>query len=342
MNVRTVLMAASLAIGILGGVPALAQDSAKPAAPAAQATVKPLTVGDKAPEFKVESWIKGEPIKGFEKGKVYVVEFWATWCGPCVKAFPHLSEVQKEYKDKGVTIIGTNIWERGYSESTLGTIKEFVAKQGDKMAYTVAYDGGAKAMDQAFMKAAGQNGIPCAFIIDKEGRVAFIGHPMQMDEPLKAIVAGNFDLEKAKAEYEAEQALERDRTALMGEANAFGKAIRAKDFAKASELGRKLVDGKAGNDPMFMNMVAWSIVDPAAKIEKKDMDLDLAMKAANKAAEASKHKDPAILDTLARVQFVKGDIAKAIETQTKAIELAPAEMKGELEGALKEYKDAKK
>ncbi|MEM1422742.1 MAG: TlpA disulfide reductase family protein, partial [Planctomycetota bacterium] len=70
-----------------------------------------LTVGDPAPALTVGQWLKGEPVDAFENGHVYVVEFWATWCGPCIAGMPHLSEVQKEYGDR-VTVIGVNIWER--------------------------------------------------------------------------------------------------------------------------------------------------------------------------------------------------------------------------------------
>ncbi|HVU64861.1 MAG TPA: TlpA disulfide reductase family protein [Phycisphaerales bacterium] len=91
---------------------ALAQDGAKPAdeKPAHQAkpkgfTGKRLIVGDPAPSLSIEKWIKGEPVTSFEKGKVYVVEFWATWCGPCKASMPHITDLQKQYKGK-VTFIG--------------------------------------------------------------------------------------------------------------------------------------------------------------------------------------------------------------------------------------------
>ncbi len=148
-----------------------------------------LAVGDKAPALKVEKFIKGEPITGFEKGHVYVVEFWATWCGPCKVQFPHLSKLQKEYKDKGVTIIGTNIWEdKSYNSDTLAKVEKFVKDQGDRMDYTVVYDGADKAMDKAYMQAAGRRGIPSAFIVDGEGKIAWIGHPGEMEPELKRIV----------------------------------------------------------------------------------------------------------------------------------------------------------
>jgi tetratricopeptide (TPR) repeat protein len=110
---------------------------------------------------------------------------------------------------------------------------------------------------------------------------------------------------------------------------------------EASKIGRKLAEHAIEQkNAIKLNEIAWGIVDPEAKIEKKD--LDLAYFAASKAAELSQNKDGAILDTLARVYFCKGDVAKAIEIEEKAIELAPEAIKSDLEDSLAEFKKAKK
>lgn len=201
----------------------------QPAEKKETAEKKVLAVGDAAPAFSVEAWVKGEPVKSYEKGKVYVVEFWATWCGPCVAAFPHLSEMQTKFKDK-VTFIGTNIWERPYNSETLDKVKKFVEAQGDKMAYTVAFDGKAAEMDAAFMKAAGRNGIPSAFIVDKEGKIAWMGHPMSMEKVLDEVVAGTFDVKAAAAKEKAAK----EAAGKFSELNAkVNKAARAEKWDEA-------------------------------------------------------------------------------------------------------------
>jgi thiol-disulfide isomerase/thioredoxin len=68
-------------------------------------------VGDKAPALQTGKWIQGEPVTAFNRNHVYVLEFWATWCGPCVQSIPHLNQMWQKYKDKGVVFIGQDVWD---------------------------------------------------------------------------------------------------------------------------------------------------------------------------------------------------------------------------------------
>ena len=64
-------------------------------------------IGSKAPKLQIEHWVKGAPVdinKANEK-KIHVIEFWATWCGPCRTSIPHLTKLQKKFKNQGVTIL---------------------------------------------------------------------------------------------------------------------------------------------------------------------------------------------------------------------------------------------
>ena len=81
-----------------------------------------LKVGDPAPALAPGKWLKGEPVKALEKGKIYVVEFWATWCSGCVAQIPHLNELTRKLKDRPVRFISVTDEDRD-------VISAFLAKR---------------------------------------------------------------------------------------------------------------------------------------------------------------------------------------------------------------------
>jgi thiol-disulfide isomerase/thioredoxin len=129
-------------------------------------------IGDPAAPLNIATWVQGDPIDlvAVKGEKIVVVEFWATWCGPCRTSIPHLTELQKKFADRGVVFVGV-------TDEDESTVRQFVSQMGSKMAYTVAIDNNRKTSD-GYMKAYGQNGIPCAFVVDRAGGIAWVGHPM--------------------------------------------------------------------------------------------------------------------------------------------------------------------
>ena len=69
-----------------------------------------LRVNDQAPPLRVMKWLKGDSVEEFARGHIYIVEFWATWCVPCILEMPHLSRLAKKYKGQ-VTTISVNVRE---------------------------------------------------------------------------------------------------------------------------------------------------------------------------------------------------------------------------------------
>jgi thiol-disulfide isomerase/thioredoxin len=330
-----------------------------------------LKIGDDAPALKVGSWVQGEAVKELSKENVYVVEFWATWCGPCVATIPHLDELHEELKDKGVVFIGQNCFERDEEK-----VKPFVEKMGEKMSYRVAMDDKSEEdkgyMAVNWMQAAEQPGIPCAFVVSKDGKIAWIGHPGTLKaEMLKEVAAGTFDLKKAAAEQEKAAAAQE---ALKEVGQKLNKAMQAKDWAKATEIvdelekehpdmaerltgtrfmiatqsgdsaataksAEKFLSGPAGEQPQALNQIAWTIAsqlkDPSAEV------LEIAAKAAAKGVEKTKSEDGALLDTLARVQFLQGKKDEAVKTAEQALAKAPEKLKDGISKSLEAYKSGK-
>jgi len=188
------------------------------AAPAAE-------IGDPAAPLKIAEWIKGKPatLADAKDQKILVVEFWATWCPPCRQSIPHLTELQKKYRDKGVIFIGV-------SDEKPSVVKPFVEKMGDKMDYTVAIDD-QRQTSKGYMEAYEQGGIPHAFIVDKQGRVVWQGHPMaKLEAALDDLIAGKLDLERVKKQSQAETKLQQYYELVMG----------GGDYAKTDALAAEL------------------------------------------------------------------------------------------------------
>jgi thiol-disulfide isomerase/thioredoxin len=170
-----------------------------------------LTIGSQAPQLKVEHWFsdgngKYKPVKTFEKDKIYVIEFWATWCGPCIMTMPHLVDIQNRFADKNVQIISI-------SDESLATVEEFLGRKvsGDEeqtyrkltSAYCLTTDpDGSSHRD--YMFAAQQDGIPTSFIVGKSGQIEWIGHPAVIEDTLQKVVDGTWDRDAYKKEMELE------------------------------------------------------------------------------------------------------------------------------------------
>ena len=192
-----------------------------------------LNIGDPAPSLQMRGWLKGKPIRGFERGRVYVVEFWATWCGPCIAAMPHLSLVASKYK-KTVTVIGVDVMEK---DPSMKHLKTFVDNMGNAMDYPVATED-SNFMATRWLNASGETGIPVAFVVSREGRVAWIGHPNDLDEALPKILnnSDSMDIEKASAERKLNKRLEMLDDSAANELQDYKAEVEKRDSGKLDSL----------------------------------------------------------------------------------------------------------
>lgn len=154
-----------------------------------------LHIGDPAPALQVKQWFKGQPVTSFSKGRIYVVEFWATWCQPCIAGMPHLSELAEKYR-KDVTVTGISILER--KTTTLACIGAFVDSMGKKMNYAVAAED-SNYMATNWLRASGEGSIPMAYVVDRNGRIAWAGLPKLLDEVLPLVINGRWDIKATDA-----------------------------------------------------------------------------------------------------------------------------------------------
>jgi hypothetical protein len=382
-HIRSALAIAAL-LSVVGVHPVFGQET-KPRPKVADPSSKRLTVGDDAPALKVAKWVKGDAIASLEKGTVYVVEFGASWCQPWRKSIPKVTELAQKYKDKGAKFLAVAIWEDTREKdgqtyhNPLPEIEKFVADMGDQLGYNVAYGGDEPEMAETWMKAANRSGIPTAFIVDKEGRIAWIGSPADgLDTTLELVMAGKFDpkaaqdtaRKKAEAATKAKELGMKLRNAVQG-----GRAKEALDVARemfrfdpklfpnaagvafqqvmvnmgqqdlAYEFAKEMFAGPIKDSEQDLNTMSWTILDDAS-VKKRDIDLALAM--AQRAVEVTKNLDGAMMDTLARAYWEKGDTARALEVQTNAVALADKDdrlteqLRQQLRNTLDKYKKGKR
>ena len=156
---------------------------------ASTANAEELTIGSPAPPLKIKSFLKGEPVQALAKGTVYVVEFSGTGCVPCIKAIPHLTDLQKKHSK--VVLISV------YSEAE-SEVRAFLEKHQNQMGFRVALDQG-NSTESRWMRGANLQGIPTVFVVNAEEVLTWIGHPSQLDEPLEKTIAGTIDLRLERA-----------------------------------------------------------------------------------------------------------------------------------------------
>ena len=256
-------------------------------------------IGDPAPPLRVERWVKGAPVKIGPGTNIYVVEFWATWCPPCRKSIPHLTELQKEYGPKGVTIIGI-------SSEKVEEVTPFVTAQGANMNYRVAVDSSSTSIKQ-WMEAYGETGIPHAFIVDREGKVAWHGFPSdELDRTLKNMTSGKFDVKQAQGLENGTRAVEQYRAAVL----------KPKTAERAAAFGQKIVDDLSTDWRVPHRLARTILTDP----EVRSRDLELALKSSAKAVEMTERRSSDALEMHARALFATGKKAEAITVQKEAIE----------------------
>jgi len=388
LNLRIALLIAFCGVAVLNvlwfptghdNVMAIEAEPDKPA--------KMLTIGSTAPALDVEHWVQDgngffKPVTEFKPGNVYVVEFWATWCGPCISSMPHLAELQEKLRGENVQIVSI-------SDEPLETVEAFLKRETTNKAgeqttfasitapYSLTTDPDRSAHED-YMEAANQSGIPTAFIVGKDGKIEWIGHPMQMDEPLDQVVAGSWNRTEFAESFIAEQKLSDTMQTLSRLANQgkFAEAIALLDAELAKKLPEKIQDQLVGvkyqiklmsgmvddevvafirnrvtsakGNAIGVAQVAFQLLqiaqqNPAAAQQAGMKGLITEVVAATKAEVegAEKQIQPLMLDVIAHLQEATGDLDAAIASQEAAVAAADERTKARLSAYLEELKAAK-
>ncbi|MET3913014.1 thiol-disulfide isomerase/thioredoxin [Bradyrhizobium sp. S3.3.6] len=241
-----------------------------------------------APSLKVENWLRGEPLTNFQPGKVYIVEFWATWCGPCEGMMPHLIELQAKYKDEGVEVVGVAAYEKApTADEARTTLDAWLTEKFSNLNYRIGFDSTGE-MNKLWMDASSSLLIPTSFVVDRDGHIAFIGDPTQIDAVLPKIINGTWrSSDQAKA----------------AEAKRIAKNQR---MARVSSIRRTIRSAMEAKDwPAALSAVEEGIAAMPDNLEFSEIHVDLLL-----------HK---MRDTATGFQVLRQLVRDAIEKQSEAV-----------------------
>ena len=345
----------------------------------AQAPKVTLHVGDPAPPLDAVRWVKGTPVQSLGNGTVTVVEFWTTYDGWNPRVFPKLSELAKMYQGKATFVLMNSFQGSPTQADCDSRVDKFVKDSGDKMDFAIAVDGIDNKTGSAWLIASGHPAPSNAFIIDRDGKVAWIGHPLRgLDDVLGKVVAGTYDAlgeaaKQAAAQRDYPQAAEQgklikpvlDALGAKDERRAVEEidklcaahpewkarvpfmrftALGSYDEPGAQKYFAELAATTDKDDPTMLASMARYIVMEHSVV--KHPDTKLAVRLAERAEKLSP-KDPQVLDALAQSYFKADRRAEAIATERRAIAAAsvdkafPAKRMKELNDRLDAYIGAK-
>jgi thiol-disulfide isomerase/thioredoxin len=338
----------------------------------------PLMVGDPAPELRTAGWLRGEPVPNFQRGKVYVIDLWATWCVPCIRDFPKLSALQEELGDKA-TIIGVSVWEPDWKE-----VPTFIQKKSDAARYRIATDyvpPSEKPLERfenyqwakdkghfatRWLKDSGYDSIPTTYIVDQQGRIAWIGLGAEVKKPLQAVVDGTWNLRAASEKHHSRmEKLVRGRQwrgqlAQAEQQKNWAEAIRLcnlinelydPEFSGVPSRKFKFMRNSLGQKGEALNYAVqeqaggklgwdavWSFADVIlAQQDASPAELEVALKFALDTERLSPDLSLDVLELVAMAYHRNSKNEEAIDYLKKALALADGEAKKRLEGVLAEW-----
>lgn len=292
-----------------------------------------------------EQWIRGEAPQAWEPGKVYILECWATWCGPCIAMIPHVDELHDKYQEKGLRVIGMNVWERDKDKEA---VADFVKSKGEGMSYPIVYTTKEGPFFNEWLKPAEVAGIPHAFVV-KDGKVVLTTHPSRLtDEVISGLLEGGDAQDKALASLEeAKKRQEASRKVIMDALKAFqGKEKDVAAMEKAIATLEDVEDAKRMLPALRLEVLLtkgdWAAIAETVKsasgkpderqiislvgqnaAKNESAPADLKKTVADRLAELLKDKGQAYeYQTLARLQWTAGEKEAAVASAKRSVESA--------------------
>ncbi|WP_261320010.1 redoxin family protein [Rhizobium leguminosarum] len=145
-----------------------------------------LNLGSPAPSINVQHWLRGDPLSNFQLGKIYIPVFISITCSGCGPALVRLAQLQEQYRDIGIEVIGIVT-----ADEALAQVDAWVTKWLPNANIRIGFDYSGE-MVEDWMNASLSFCVPQAFIVDRDGSIAFIGDPDMLDEVLPKVIDGRW------------------------------------------------------------------------------------------------------------------------------------------------------
>ncbi|GLR60438.1 TlpA family protein disulfide reductase [Rhizobium indigoferae] len=159
-----------------------------------------LNSGSPAPSIDVQDWLRGDRISNFQLGKIYILDFFSTTCSSCGPALSHLAQLQEEYSDMGVEVIGVAaVEEAATADEARAQVDAWASKWLPNTNIRIAFDHSGE-MAKHWLDASLTFHVPQAFAVDRDGSIAFIGPPDSLEDVLPKVIDGSWRA-SAEAKY---------------------------------------------------------------------------------------------------------------------------------------------
>jgi ferric-dicitrate binding protein FerR (iron transport regulator)/thiol-disulfide isomerase/thioredoxin len=302
-----------------------------------------LLVGDNAPILPLDKWIKGGPLNVYERGKVYLVDFWALWCGPCIAGMDKLSALQEKYKDQGLEVMSVtsgDAWGSSYDK-----VVDFINGKGQRFNYNFAWLPDSYRADHQYKSIiynpwlelaydSSSWALPQVFLIDKQGRIAFIGDGFALQEDyIVQVLENKHDLSQERKNYIEELVLENEVVRFLG-------LLREKKIPDAISKGKAIVENNLVTTHALLAM-ADDIFNKYGDLHSSKL-IDLGFEAARKGVALTRSNSPSHLAVLAKGYSLLNKPQQAVETIQAAINLADGDFKAALLKDRKIYEQEEK
>ena len=292
-------------------------------------------------------WLQGEAITEYKKDTLYIFEFWATWCGPCIKAMPHMEELYQAFKGhKELEIVSINVMDRTPRKKLL----KFLKKRKVNVTYKLAADDIKNGPVQKFwLEPLDQRGIPHVIAV-RNGELIWRGHPNTLNKKLLTALLSKDFKSKIVMQKKKKNLLDELRKTILNDARSkkysevkagfkklakfdkakisqtfrrcFNSYVSGKNEAEAQDLAEFIVQNHA-TDAMTLVHVTYAVLNTEGLLKRENA---FALSCANKVLELKKN-DPIGLELKAQALFNMGKIEAAIALQKRAIELSPLRKK---------------